>query len=62
MVHLIDGENYTFIGAIDDMNSRIEESNETTAVKCNYRYVLNTDPATSEAYPLILQEVTDVQE
>ena len=61
MVHLIDGENYTFAGAVEDMNSRIEESNETTAVKCDYRFVLNTDPETSEAYPLILQEVTDAQ-
>jgi len=44
------------------MNAAIEQYNATATVKCNYRYVLNTDPETSEAYPLILQEVTDVQE
>jgi len=61
-VHYIDGENYTFAEAVEDMNAAIEQYNATATVKCNYRYVLNTDSATSEAYPLILQEVTDVQE
>ena len=61
-VHYIDGENYTFAETVEDMNAAIEQYNVTATVKCNYRYVLNTDPETSEAYPLILQEVTDVQE
>jgi len=48
--------------AIVELNAAIEQYNATGSVKCKYRYVLNTNPTTSEAYPIILQEVTDVQE
>lgn len=48
--------------AIVELNAAIEQYNATGSVKCKYRYVLNTNPTTSEAYPIILQEVTDAQE
>ena len=46
---------------IEKLNDGIRQYNEIATVMYNYRYVLNTDPETSEAYPLILQEVTDAQ-
>lgn len=46
---------------IEELNDGIRQYNEIATVKYNYRYVLNTDPETSEEYPLILQEVTDAQ-
>ena len=61
-IHYINDGDCTFADAVAGMNAKIEEYNETAAVKCNYRFILKTDPATSEAYSLILQEVTDVQE
>ena len=61
-IHHIDGNDCTFVDAVAAMNNTINTYNETATVKCNYRYVLNTDPETSEAYPIILQEVTDAQE
>ena len=47
--------------AIEELNAAIEQCNATGGINCKYRYVLNTNPTTSEAYPLILQEVTDAQ-
>ena len=47
--------------AIVELNAAIEQYNATSGIKCKYRYVLNTNPTISEAYPLILQEVTDAQ-
>ena len=47
--------------AIVELNATIEQYNATFSEKCKYRYVLNTNPTTSEAYPIILQEVTDAQ-
>ena len=47
--------------AIEELNAAIEQCNATSGINCKYRYVLNTNPTTSEAYPLILQEVTDAQ-
>ena len=47
--------------AVEELNAAIEQCNATGGIKCKYRYVLNTNPTTSEAYPLILQEVTDAQ-
>ena len=61
-IHHIDGNDCTFVDAVAAMNNTINTYNETATVKCDYRFVLNTDPETSEAYPLILQEVTDAQE
>ncbi|MBR2056731.1 MAG: hypothetical protein IJ978_03615, partial [Clostridia bacterium] len=60
-VSFVDGEEVTFADAVAEMNAAIEQYNAKVDVKCNYRYVLNTNPTTSEAYPLILQEVTDAQ-
>ena len=47
--------------AIEELNAAIEQCNATSGINCKCRYVLNTNPTTSEAYPLILQEVTDAQ-
>ena len=47
--------------AIVELNAAIEQCKATSGINCKYRYVLNTNPTTSEAYPLILQEVTDAQ-
>ncbi len=60
-VNFVDGENCTFTDAIEAINQAIDEYNANVTVRCDYIYVLNTDPATSEAYPIILQEVTDAQ-
>ena len=60
-VHYVDGTNCTFDDVITALNAKIKESRLDMKVRCDYMYVLNTDPATSEAYPLILQEVTDAQ-
>lgn len=45
--------------AMNKMNAAIEAYNadEANTVKCNYRYVLNTDAATKEAQPLVIVEV-----
>ena len=61
-IHHIDGNDCTFVDAVAAMNNTINTYNETATVKCDYRFILNTDPETSEAYPIILQEVTDAQE
>lgn len=58
-VHYVDGANCTFDDVITALNAKIEESRLDMKVRCDYRYVLNTNPATSEAYPIILQKVTD---
>ena len=44
--------------AMNAMNAAIEAYNadEANTVKCNYRYVLNTDAATKEAQPLVIVE------
>lgn len=44
--------------AMNKMNAAIEAYNadEANTVKCNYRYVLNTDTATKEAQPLVIVE------
>lgn len=44
--------------AMNKMNAAIEAYNadEANTVKCNYRYVLNTDAATKEAQPLVIVE------
>ena len=59
---LVDGVDCTFSDVIEAMNRAINEYNGTVSVQCDYIYVLNTDPETSEAYPIILQKVTDAQE
>lgn len=38
--------------AMNNMNAAIEAYNVTAAVKCNYRYAINTDSATKENRPL----------
>lgn len=44
--------------AMNKMNAAIEAYNadEANTVKCNYRYVLNTDAATKSAQPLVIVE------
>lgn len=44
--------------AMNKMNAAIEAYNadEANTVKCNYRYVINTDAATKEAQPLVIVE------
>lgn len=46
--------------AMNKMNAAIEAYNadEANTVKCNYRYVLNTDAATKEAQPLVIVEAS----
>ena len=46
--------------AKNKMNAAIEAYNadEANTVKCNYRYVLNTDAATKEAQPLVIVEAS----
>lgn len=46
--------------AMNKMNAAIEAYNadEANTVKCNYRYVLNTDAATKEAQPLVIVETS----
>lgn len=46
--------------AMNKMNAAIEAYNadEANTVKCNYRYVLNTDAATKSAQPLVIVEAS----
>ena len=46
--------------AMNAMNAAIEAYNadEANTVKCNYRYVINTDAATKEAQPLVIVETS----
>ena len=52
----VTGSDWT--NAMNKMNAAIEAYNadEANTVKCNYRYVLNTDAATKEAQPLVIVE------
>ena len=62
-LNYVDGTTITYEQAMEAINAEIEKYNNNSyyAIDCEYRFVLNTDPETSEAYPLILQEVTDAQ-
>ena len=57
--YMIDGETITLEYAVEQMNATIDSYNETAEIKVNYKYVINTDPNTSEKAPVILQKVIE---